>query len=68
MGVDHTWKMRFLRRRALVCVAKLGGLDAAAAAEASISITQGESSPSLSLHPRFELVELESCNYKEKPY
>lgn len=29
---DHTWKMRFLRRRALVCEAKLGGLGAPAAA------------------------------------
>ena len=27
---DQTWKMRFLRRRALVCDAKLGGLGAAA--------------------------------------
>jgi hypothetical protein len=27
-GMDQTWKMRFLCRRALVCEAKLGGLDA----------------------------------------
>jgi hypothetical protein len=31
-GMDQTWKMRFLRRRALVCEAKLGGLDAPPAA------------------------------------
>jgi len=29
---DQTWKMRFLRRRALVCDAKLGGLGTATAA------------------------------------
>lgn len=33
--MDWTWKMRFLRRRALVCEAKLGGLDAPPAAAAA---------------------------------